>query len=434
MKIFTFAVACLSAYLKRYGFKNIKVMCITNKEFECGTYERVFKESICSYTPNIVCFSVMTNHWGMVKILSTWIKEISDTFIICGGYHPTLFPEDVVTNPHIDAVNVGEGEESLLDVVKGLPEKPSKIKNILTRDNGSIVKNALRPLILDMDTLPYPDREIFIENNINGMGKTIIEEFVPDKNVVTMNTSRGCLFSCSYCSNHAVRALYTCSGAKNFIRKRSVGNLVDEMHMLNRRFHPDYFEFQDELFPLDKIWLEEFKSRYASIGIPFAIHLRIGTVDEERLSLLRESGSFMVYIGLECGNEKYRKEILNKSFSNELVIKNFKKLRKLGFKIVTYNMVGLPFETNDLIKETVHFNKVLSPDYPLFFSYQPLPGTRLYEVSIEHDLIKDKDAYGNYYRQEPRLKVPISEDELKERWRDICDLQKHLTGKTQGFF
>lgn len=435
-KTFIASIACLSGYAKEHGFTNTHVLCVSDEELEESDYEASFKNKIAEINPDIVSITTLTNYWGEIKNASDWIKEVSDAKILCGGYHASLFPEEVVNHPSIDGICIGEGEGALVDVLKSFPDGSwDTIDNIWTRANdGTIIKNAPRPLINDLNSLPYWDRDIFHRGGIDEVGVSITGEFSPDTKTAIVASSRGCYHKCSYCSNHAFRQLYPRHERGAFVRGMTVRRTIDELKEINERYAPDSFEFVDEVFANDISWLSEFKDRYIEeINKPFSIFIRIGMFKEEGYQLLRQAGCFNIYVGIECGNEKFRKDVLNKPIKNADIIRHFEVLNDLGIRTTTFNMIGLPFETKDLIFETIDLNRRIKATIPLFFSFQPLPGTELYQRCVDHNLIKDIEVKGNYFIREARLKLDMDETGWEECWEKIEILQREASGNSQMF-
>ncbi|MCK5687482.1 B12-binding domain-containing radical SAM protein [bacterium] len=435
MKVFVASIASLSAFAKSNGFTNTKVTCILDAEMRDKNYESIFKKQIGKYDPDIVCISALTNYWPEIKKITDWIKDVSNAKILCGGYHASLFPDQVMSHPSVDGICIGEGEDAIVDVLNTLPDGSwENIPNIWSRSGNEIIKNDPRPFRKDINDYPVWDRDVFEENGINGVGNTIIQEFVGDKKAATVAASRGCFHKCSYCSNHAFRCLYAEDNRKGFVRKFEVDRLMKELIEIDKRYLPEFYEFVDEVFPTNSQWLQKFKKEYCRyINKPFSACIRIGMFNEEGYKILRESGCFMVYVGIECGNEDFRANVLNKRIKNADIEKHFLMLKKLGIKATTFNMVGLPMETKSLIQETIEFNRKIGSNYPLFFSYQPLPGTQLYDLCLEKDLIKNLDGNDNYYNREARLKLDITNEELNKCWDDIKALQVESAGDAQMF-
>jgi radical SAM superfamily enzyme YgiQ (UPF0313 family) len=424
--IFTFhqGIAALSAYIKENSHHEVGLI-----DFLGKVQPNYFKHQLERETPDVIAFSVMSVYWSLVKQMATLAKEVTDVPIICGGYHPTFAPEEVIAHPSIDALCRGEGEEALLEFLNALEsgDDYTHIKNLWIKSDGKIIKNDVRPLIQDLDKLPFWDRELFnVDKWFGKTSGTIMDMYKPER-VITVASGRGCYFNCTYCSNKAMQEMYRKKG--RYVRIRSVDNLLAEMRILKERFEPDYFEAEEELFATNKEWLEEFAEKYPrEIGVPLRISYRVELATEKNLALLKKAGCVSIAYGVECGNEAYRKKYLNRKMTNQQLIDAFQRTRAAGIKTLSFNMIALPHETYDHIQETIELNRRLKPDFLQWYIFQPYPGTVLYEHCKENDLLLDKQI-SSYASQKSQIKLTdISPDEFRQCVRDLLDLQTELQG------
>ena len=177
------------------------------------------------FKPDLICFSVISDHYINACDLAKSIKKTTKAPIVFGGIHPTSVPEEVIKNNFVDYVVVGEGEYALLELVSVLEKgkDTTKIQNIWSKKNKKIIKNPLRPLIGNLDELPFPDKELFCER----------VPFIASK--YTTVTSRGCPFKCTFCNNSYMQRLY--HGSKYF-RRRSVDNVIEELKLAKSKYNP----------------------------------------------------------------------------------------------------------------------------------------------------------------------------------------------------
>jgi anaerobic magnesium-protoporphyrin IX monomethyl ester cyclase len=388
-----------------------------------------FSREIARLRPDLVLFTVMSINWELVKELARIAKEEVASYNICGGYHPTLCPEDVIQCEHVDAICLGEGDNALVDVVQAMDSGTGffNTPNFWFKDNDKIYKNAPRPLEEDLDLLPYWDREIFQQFDIHTQTGTALVEmirpgFFPAE-AITLNTysGRGCYYKCTYCTNKAM--LDFNKGLGHYVRHRSPMSIIQELLLLCGKYNPDYIEFYEEHFPTNKKWIEEFAKGYVSISRPFGINYRLDNANRDNLRLLAEAGCKFISYGLECGNEEYRRHILNRNVSNDQIIKGAGLAREFGIGIITYNMVGLPYETASDIRATIDLNRRIKPLFPTFATFQPFPMTKLYDLCREEDLLL-QDNFRDYRDTNPTLKLAVTNSELAMLWQDIRNLQE----------
>ena len=294
-----------------------------------------------------------------------------------GGVHPTIEPEDSINQPAVDMVCIGEGEEALCELLNRLDEKPTDVQNIWFKVNGEIVRNPVRPLIQDLDSLPPADRELFE-----------YEKLLPLRAYEgQVMVGRGCPYQCSYCINPILQGLYRSKG--RFIRYRSVENIISEVKDLIKRYPVKCFYFCDDVFVLNKKWLEKFCEAYKrEIGLPFRCQARAEMLNPEVCELLRDAGCFNMQMGIEAGNPDIRKNVLKRRMTNERIIQAARSVKNAGMTLYAYNMVGLPFETEKEIRETIELNKKVDPDFMQTSIFQPYPGTGLKSICEREGWLK----------------------------------------------
>jgi anaerobic magnesium-protoporphyrin IX monomethyl ester cyclase len=333
--------------------------------------------------PRLVGFSITSNMVPFLREWSSWIKERwPDALVVAGGVHPTLVPEETLSIPSVDLVCVGEGEGAIVELATALQENrpPAGIDNLWwKRPGGSIEPSPLRPLV-DLDTLPFPDRRIYDYPNLHH----------ERQGEATMMVSRGCPYRCTYCCNEALRQVYR--GLGQPVRFRSVPLVIAEL----RQVLADYpfirrFVFDDDILPLRKDWFRQFAQVYRQeIGRPFACNLRPNLADEEIVGLLKEAGCDEVRFGIESGNDEMRNGLLNRQLSRQEIIRAFDLCHRAGMKVFSFNIVGFPGETVQQMLDTVKLNAAVRADVTRVTIFYPYQRTRLHEISREQGLLTDR--------------------------------------------
>ena len=214
--------------------------------------------------------------------------------------------------------------------------------------------------------------------------------------VASFIAGRGCPFDCSYCCNHALKKLY----------KHKV-----------RRIH-----FDDDSFTLSKKWVSEFCEKYPQkFDLEFEYNIRVGTIEIGTLSELRAAGCRKISIGVECGNESFRKNILKRDMTNKQIIDVFKDASEIGIEPTSFNMFGFPFETPEIVEETVAFNKQISPSEIQFSIFYPYPGTDLYNLCEKRGYLRHT-LFSSYFETSSALKLPnLSEQDIKKYYWQFDD-------------
>ncbi len=365
-------IACMSSVLKQDGHET-SLLHIT----EQPSKERL-RRAISSIAPHLIGFSTTTNQYAYIKLFSRWIKERFDVPIVCGGAHPTLVPDEVISDDNIDIVCLGEGEYSLLELANGLENDTdiTRIQGLWVKLGRKVYRNPIRPLIQNLDDLPFPDRDLF------GY-ETMLRRFWYTADFMT---GRGCPYDCSYCCNHSFRKLYRDKG--KYVRRRSVGNVLAEIDYVTKRYQVERINFDDDTFTLDRAWIKEFCQSYATkSGLPFTCNARPETLSQEVITDLKTAGCELLQIGIESGNEYLRRQVLRRNITNEDIIRTFEDVRQAGIATYSFNMVGLPFETPEMAEETIKLNQRVNPDDLQVSIFYPYPGTELYRVCEENDLL-----------------------------------------------
>lgn len=366
----------LIAYLKKHGHEaSLYISSSSN-----GILQKI-KES----GPTIVGFSVMTGGQAWVHTQARLIKKhFPEIHIVVGGAHATFFPEDLLTNEAIDSVCIGEGEGAMLDLANALERgTPVKgIQNLSLKIDGEIFKAPLRPLIIDLDTLPFPDRSHYEEYPLlrNSPWKSI-------------NSGRGCPFQCSFCFNESYNALYGAKGP-TLIRKRSPENICAEINKIQKNWPLKEVHFWDDAFNANKTWLNLFCETYPKLStLPFRGDLRIDITSEDEIKNLKSAGCKTVMFGLESGSETLRRTVLGKPISDKQIIEGARLLKKYQIPFGTFNILGLPGESLKDAFKTIELNQKIETDFPWCSIAQPYPNTKLYELSKAQGLLpQNKDV------------------------------------------
>lgn len=350
-----------------------------------------FLETVHREKPDLIGFSSVTNQIRFVDLCSSWIKEEFDTPTICGGVHATIFPNEIAAFNGIDMICQGEGEYPLLELAAD--PKRYDIKNIRFKKQGKMFINAVRAPVHDLDELPFPDYQPFNP-----------EKILKDRNGdFSVMASRGCPFSCTYCCNHAIRNVQ----AENrcYFRVRGVDSFLNQLGQLVQNYPIKHFTFSDDVFGVSKKWSQEFCEKYPKhFDIEFECNARPETANEEFLKNLVSANCNQVDMGIEVGNEWLRKEILNRKMTNSQIINAFETAHRVGLKTFSYNMVGLPYETSEMVKETIELNKRVKPDQIAITVFYPYPGTQLFDLCLREGYISQRNSAS--YMSESILDLP----------------------------
>jgi len=364
-------IANLSAVLSSQG--HICDVLIQNAE------GRNFLKKIKILCPDIIAFSCSTGRQVWANRISGEIKNFLNVLTIMGGIHPTIYRDEAIEEEHIDIICVGEGEYPLLELANRREKKQdiTDIRNLWVKAGKATFRNDLRELN-DINSLPFPDRSLYYKYSYN--------RNIPVKRFIS---TIGCPFLCSFCQNHLLQELYKNKGA--YIRRKAVERVISEVLYVKERYPLELVHFSDDIFAIDKSWLEDFSRSYKKIiRLPFNCNTRISCLDEDTVRLLKESGCHAVSFGLESGNDFLRNKIVLKGISNEEILEKTAILKKYKIKILTSNMIALPQESIANAYETVQLNRRIRADYMRIFVARPYKGTELFEYGKSHRLLHNR--------------------------------------------
>ncbi len=250
------------------------------------------------------------------------------------------------------------------------------IRGIGFKKNGKPVINDFARLIGDLDSVYFPDKELYknIGFDFNGNYRTV--------------ASRNCFFPCGYCYNNRVKKIYEKEGA--IYRVRSAGNIIKELRIAKERHKFKYVVFDDDLFPFDSGWLETFARLYKQeIGSPFWCHVHPLTVTKDRVRLLRQAGCVSVGIGLDSIDSSFNKDVFNRAIGVDQIKNAIGILREFGIQTSgTYIISSQLRQTEEILSDAVFYteNKVdsMSPFMLTFYPGTAIGGVKYPEYVNGH--------------------------------------------------
>ena len=331
-------------------------------------------------------------------------KLAAGCFTILGGQHATLSSECLEEIEGLDAICIGEGEYAMLELVDSLAARPAggkpdySIKSLWFKTRAetghTVIRNATRPFIENLDVLPFPDRELF----------NYQESIDSDFNTALFMFSRGCPYDCTFCSNHALRQ----KQPGRYVRFRSVASALEEIRQVTGHYRMRSLYFNDDCFTAQKSFLDEFCACYPrEFKFPFDINARPETLNDEICRRLKAAGCRRISIGIENGSEQFRREVLGRRQTNDQIAEAFAACRRAGLKTKSFNIVGFPHETPDIFQETVNLNRRIQPDSVIIGVFEPYPGTKLAEVCLKEGFINADAAEACFVgRRDTLLHMP----------------------------
>ena len=317
--------------------------------------------------------------------------------IVKGAPFLTYNTNVIYENPFIDYVIYGEPELTLKEILEGVPD--NEILGICYSENMQGVKNDPRPFNEDLDQLPFPARHL-VDNTIykrpdNGKVQAVIK------------VSRGCPYHCFFCLATPV------SGTK--VRTRSAENILLEIKECIEKYNIKNFLFWSDIFNFDRAWTLDFCKKIIASGLKFtwSANTRANTLDNEMAELMYKSGCRLVSIGVESGSQ----EILNnigKKITLDDIRNTVKILKKNKIKIYNYFVIGLPWETEKTVEDTIKFAIELDSNFISFYTATPLPGTRFFAYAMMNKLIDGQLDFNSAYYIPTVRSHELSKDRIFE--------------------
>ncbi len=363
-------------------------------------------KQVQNYNPNLIFISILECTYA-TSVLMLKALEHFDIPILAGGIFATFGPEIVLANKNVNMLCVGEGEGTIVDLCLAIRDGKDikRIKNLWIKDNGRIIKNPLHSII-DINKLPIPDYSLFDKNRFYRPMAGKIYRTIP------IETNRGCPYSCSFCNSPSTAKLYKKSDSR-FFRSKRMDIIQKELKSLVKNWDAEYIYFTSDNFLIGKDSVfDEFVEIYKDFKLPFWIQVRLEVVTESRMQKLKDVGCHRMSIGLEHGNEIFRRDLLNKKFKNKQAIRASEIIAKVGIPLTINNMIGFPDETRELLFDTIELNRKMVSDTTNCAVFAPFHGTPLQKLCVEKGYISNDYVFGSINTEAPLDMPQLSREEI----------------------
>ena len=321
---------------------------------------------------------------NLEKIYGVLRKNNPDAFFVMGGNHATAFPEKFL-EMGFNSVIVGEGENAILNIINDLKEgkKPEEI--------------IKKPFIEDIDTLPFPARDLIPINEY--------EFLIDGKNATTVLSSRGCPYRCIFCANNVWGKT---------VRQRSSKNVIEEAKELKEKYGFERIMFFDDTFIINRKRLFEICDGLKELELKWRCFIRANLVDKEMLKKMKDSGCVEVGVGIESGSQKIL-DIIKKDTTVEMNSNVIKMCKEINLVCKAFIMVGLPGETKETLEETKKWILDNKPEKYDLTIYMPYAQSEVWDYPDNFDIKFDKDKikYSWYKGKKGELHCYVSTSDLK---------------------
>jgi anaerobic magnesium-protoporphyrin IX monomethyl ester cyclase len=377
----------LAAVLEKNGYQvdviDCQILKLTNEEFRGEITKR--KPDIIGVTSSTLTYQTA------MKLVKISREACPNAITIAGGPHVTFWDDHALEEcPELDIVVRREGENTILELAQRVEAgKPyNDVVGITCRVDGKIIRNADRPYIEDLDSLPFPARHLWP-----------MEKFRELEDILYLAASRGCVYWCEFCATVRMH------GRK--YRFRSPKNIVDELEHLNKTYGITKFTFCDDAFTVDQARTEELCNEILKRGLKIEWNCgsRVDMVTKELLRKMKEAGCVSFWCGLESGTQQVL-DAMKKGITPELTEKVLGWVREVGMKPVPNVILGFPGETKQSAWDTIKFVEKVAPDMVGFYNVAtPFPGTPMYDLVKANGWLRITD-FDKYDTTRPIFETP----------------------------
>ena len=367
----------LAAWMEMHGHQT--------KVHDCyafpGLDDNIFK-CIKEEQTDVIGFSTTTSSFLDGIRLAKRAKEVLPSVrVVFGGVHMSALRERLLHEfPVIDYGVIGEGEETLRELLESDGKGLRGIEGLIFRDKDEVIFNGYRKKLLDMDTLPFPAYD-----KLYGFpGSYLLPLFsYPKAPNTTVITSRGCPYTCTYCDRSVFRRTY---------RYNSPEYMVRYLTHLKQCFNIKHVNIYDDTFTLNRERVMEFCELKMKTGsrMTFNCAARTEQLDFDMLKMMKKAGCWMISLGIETGDpqllKKHRSYLPNRSMANPLesIREMVHLIKKAGIRVKGLFMLGLPGETEDSIRNSMDYVFSLPLDDFNLSKLTPFPGAPMYSNIHEH--------------------------------------------------
>lgn len=343
---------------------------------------------------------------------------------VMGGCHITALPVETMKScPALDFGVIGEGEETFLELVRAIESgvKLGCIKGTVSRKSNrsrkdgvdEITMNKPRPLIQDLDQIPFPARHLLPIDRYTVLGERT--------QMGSIITSRGCPYGCIFCSTSRFYG--------RTYRSRTPSNVVGEVEELVSKYGLNFVEFIDDTMTINKkrakaIAIEMIRR---GIDVRWGFGSRADLVDEGMLSIFKRAGCIMFYVGIESGSERVLRA-LKKGISLEQVRAAIASAKRAGLEVTGTFIIGAPWESRGDVARTIGFAKSCGIDYAQFTVMTPYPGTEVYDIARREGLIEERE-WKRYTTIQPVMRTRYLAREELAKLVDVAYKSFYLRGR-----
>lgn len=384
-------ILSIASYVEQQGF-SVQVLDVHAERLD----DREVADRIALARPRFVGISVLTNMAIPAHAVARICKRIAPGCkVIVGGVHAEALPEDMLRNSAIDAVARGDGEETMLDLLRGLPF--AEVKGLSYRDGRRVVHNAPRPIEKNLDQYPFPAYHLIdFKNYFPAVGTY---RRLP---AISMLVTRGCVGRCTFCNS-----------ARTILRTRSPASVVEQIKLLRYQYGVRQIQFYDDTFTVMRKNALEVCRRLVEekVDITWVAYIRGDCFSEDIAAAMKQAGCHQVLMGIETGDEQIMRNI-KKPINKERYRCAVEIAHRHGMEVRASFILGLPGETRESMKASLDLAEELDVDLVQVNLLAPYPGTEVFNWAVENNLLIHRN-WNEYGQDKVLINLPtISAQEL----------------------
>jgi len=355
------------------------------------------------FKPDLVAMGCLTNLYPFATKMAEKLKEtMPEVPILMGGHHAQALPDYILENPNIDMACIGEGEIAILELVNRMErgEDYSDIPTLWVKQDGLVHRNQMGPLQNELDEFPFPEKQLWHDY---GCFKDNLEVF----------TGRGCPFKCTFCNIHYQRQIF--KGQGDFLRKRSIANVIEELKQNLQKYDPQYVSVHDDNFTTNPKWVEEFCEAYREeINLPWYCFGYPTTIRPKLVSAMKAANCHTIFMGVDSGDPEIRRHMMDRPMEDDLIKTAAKRILDAGIGLQASCIYGNPGEQPESMFKTLQMIDEIKPTQSSAYVFYPFPKTKMYEASVRLGYLdaegEEKVRQGiSGYHHESILKHPHKE-------------------------
>lgn len=406
----------LATAARKAGFSDILILDCVKEKFGFEAFANEIKRA----SPDVIGFQVFSHDLSSLQESLKIVKIIKPSVVtIAGGPHPSGQPKEILEKfLNLDFAFKGEAEIGFPLLLEKLSSKGKVLNNNLKKIPGLIWRRSqteieVNPQIFpdNLDELGLPAWDLLKPQEYPDAPHGVFFKNLP---IAPIMATRGCPYECTYCAGHTI------TGKK--IRRRSISNVFSEIELLYKKYGIREIHILDDNFTINKNYTKEFCKKLLSEDFKISWcctnGVRLDTLDLETLALMKESGCYYISLGIESGSDRIL-SLMKKRLSVKIIRRKIKLIKKSGFDINGFFILGYPGETEEDIKKTIYLAKTLELKRAAFPNFLPLPGAEIYKKLIDTGELKEEEIDWDklFHADVPYSPPSISKKRLKNLQR-----------------